>query len=132
MEELKETKKFVVKWSMAMNLLIVLLLAVFFDLRSAYGFFVGGIMSIINFYLLAFSLQKAVKFSPHKAQAYIFIQYIFRYILWFFAFYIAMKRTDVNLLTTILGMFTVKFIILSTNIFKTNHQQQEIMGKEGK
>ncbi|WP_018248201.1 ATP synthase subunit I [Orenia marismortui] len=130
MEELKETKNYIVKWTALLNLIIILILLCF-DFKSAFGWFVGGLMSIINFILLSHSLQKAVKFPPIKAQAYVFIQYIFRYLLWFTVFYIALKRPDVNLLTTIVGMLSVKIVILLSNLFKSYPQKEEVVRKEG-
>ena len=92
-------------------------------------------MSIINFYLLSLSLQKAVKFTPVKAGVYVFTQYILRYILWFAVFYIALKRKDVNLLTTIVGMLTVKVVVLIGNImgyFKADKKTVNFSRKEGR
>ncbi|OCL25652.1 hypothetical protein U472_15085 [Orenia metallireducens] len=131
MKELRRTEYFVIKYTIILNLFLAILLLAFFDKKSAFGLLVGSIMGIINFHLLAISLQKAVKFTPTKAQAYMVVQYIFRYILWFTVFYIALKRQDVNLLTTIIGMLTIKFVILLSNIFKFYPQNEELTRKEG-
>lgn len=131
MKEVRETKIFVIKWSMIVMVTLCVATLIFFDARSSFGFFVGGMMSIINFNLLSLSLQKAVKFSPLKAKIYVFVNYIFRYILWFISFYIALKRPDVNLLTTIIGMLTVKLVILASNILNFSVQEKDNIGKEG-
>lgn len=131
MKELRRTEYFVIKHTIILNLFLAILLLAFFDKKSAFGLLVGSIMGIINFHLLAISLQKAVKFTPTKAQAYMVVQYIFRYILWFTVFYVALKRQDVNLLTTIIGMLTIKLVILLSNIFKFYPQNEELTRKEG-
>lgn len=130
MKELRETEFFIIKWTILFNLVLGIALLIFFDKRSSFGLLVGSIMGIINFHLLSISLQKAVKFTPTKAQAYMVFQYIFRYILWFLVFYIALKRPDVNLLTTVIGMLTVKVIILITNIFNFDLVGKEFLRKE--
>ncbi|ADL13710.1 ATP synthase subunit I [Acetohalobium arabaticum] len=125
MQLVKATKVFVIKWVLIIDLILLVLMAAFFDMRSAYGLIVGSVMSIINFHLLALSLTKAVKYKPINAGAYVFINYILRYILWFAVFYIALKRPDVNLLTTVLGMLTVKIVITIINIFNWWPEEQQ-------
>jgi hypothetical protein len=130
-KELRKTEFFVIKYTIILNLFLAVISLIFFDKRTAFGLLVGSVMGIVNFHLLAISLQKSVSFTPTKAQAYMVVQYIFRYILWFTVFYIALKRPDVNLLTTIIGMLTIKFVILVSNIFKVFPQNQELTRKEG-
>jgi len=124
-EELKETRFFIIKWAVLLDLLLIGIL-VLFDIKSAFGLFVGALMSIVNFYLLSNSLQKAVKFPPVKAGLYVFVQYILRYTLWFLVFYISLQRKDVSLLTTIIGMLTVKIVILITNAFSCWESKQVV------
>ncbi|WP_459835828.1 ATP synthase subunit I [Halanaerobaculum tunisiense] len=117
MEQVKQTKQFIIKWTVLLNLALMFLLAIFWDLRSVAGILVGGIISVINFHLLTTSLQKAVQFQSTKAGIYTFVQYILRYLLWGSTLYIALQRPDVNLMTVIVGMLTVKAVILVVNVF---------------
>ncbi|WP_027338767.1 ATP synthase subunit I [Halonatronum saccharophilum] len=130
MKEVKETKILVLKGVALLNIVLILLMLIFFDLRSAYGIFIGSLIGVINFHLLSLSLQKAVKLEPTKAGFYAFIQYIIRYILWFLVFYIALKRPDVNILTTIVGMLSVKVVILVINVFNLYPLKRKFSRKE--
>ncbi|WP_408955200.1 ATP synthase subunit I [Natroniella sp. ANB-PHB2] len=134
MNAVQKTKLFVLKWTALFDFCILLLLFVLFSYKSAFGFLVGSVMSLINFQLLSVSLQKSVKFTPVKAGMYVFIQYIIRYVLWFAVFYIALQRSDVNLLTTVIGMLTVKLFVLVTNALNywpDSQKYSEIKRKEG-
>ncbi len=126
MESLLKTKGYIIKWTIILDLLLMIVILFLFDLKSMFGIFVGGLMSILNFHLLSLSLKKAVNFEPVKAGIYVFIQYILRYTLWFAVFYIALKRSDVNLLTTVIGMFTVKIVILVSNLFNCLPKEQDV------
>lgn len=127
MKEVEETKKDILTKAALLTVVISLIILIFVDSRSFFGMMVGGLMSTINFYLLSRSLKKAVQFKPSKAGAYVFVQYILRYILWFTVFYIALKRPDVNILTTILGMLTVKLVILFDNFLAYYSKDSKIV-----
>ncbi|MCK8828022.1 ATP synthase subunit I [Natroniella acetigena] len=134
MKALRKTRLFVLKWTALLDFCILLLLFVLSSYKIAFGFFVGSVMSLINFQLLSTSLQKAVEFSPIKAGIYVFVQYIIRYMLWFAVFYIALQRNDVNLLTTVMGMLTVKLVVLTINALNywpNSQKYSEFTGKEG-
>ena len=133
MKSLLKLKKFVIIRAIILDLLVMLILFFFFDFRSVFGLVVGSVMSILNFHLLSLSLMKAVHFEPVKAGIYVFVQYVLRYILWFVIFYIALKRSDVNLLTTVIGMFTVKIVILVSTLFNClpEGENEELGRKEG-
>ncbi|AGB42340.1 ATP synthase I chain [Halobacteroides halobius DSM 5150] len=135
MKQLTTTKRFIFKWASILNLLLIFLVAFFFGQRATLGLIVGAIMSLINFHLLSFSLQKAVKFEPVKAGIYTFIQYIIRYSLWFAVLYISLQRPDINLVTVIVGMLTVKIVVLIVNVFNFWPEDQKLnnlIRKEGK
>ncbi|MCK8816398.1 ATP synthase subunit I [Natroniella sulfidigena] len=128
MKAIQETKLFILKWTALLDFCILLLLFVLSSHEIVFGFFVGSVMSLINFQLLSMSLQKAVEFSPIKAGIYVFVQYIIRYMLWFAVFYIALQRNDVNLLTTVIGTLTVKLVVLTSNALNywtTNQKYSE-------
>ncbi|GAB6099491.1 hypothetical protein JCM16358_13700 [Halanaerocella petrolearia] len=125
MKQVKRTKTFIFKWTIILNIVLMLLMAIFLDRKAVLGIFVGGVMSLLNLQLLSSSLQRAVEFKPVKAGVYTFIQYILRYILWSVTFYIALKRPDVNLVTVLVGMLTVKGVILVVNAFNFWPQGRE-------
>jgi len=118
MEKVRQTKKFVIKWAVVLNLVLMAAMAVFFDWQAVLGIAVGGLISILNFQLLERALRKSVQFDPKKAAAYTFIQYLLRYGLLFGIFYITLQRPDINVVTTIVGVLTVKAVILTGNIFR--------------
>lgn len=83
----------------------------------AMGLIFGTLISILNFKLLDNTITKAVNMPPNRATSYTIAHYFARYIIYFIVLIVAAKADYINLLSTILGLFIVKFVILGSNIF---------------
>jgi ATP synthase I subunit len=83
----------------------------------AMGLIFGTLISILNFKLLDNTITKAVRMPPNRATSYTVTHYFARYIIYFIVLLVAAKADYLNLIATIIGLFTVKFVILTSNIF---------------
>ena len=83
----------------------------------AMGLIFGTLISILNFKLLDNTITKAVQMPPNRATSYTIAHYLARYIIYFVVLLVAAKADYLNLIATIVGLFTVKFVILTSNIF---------------
>jgi len=80
------------------------------------GYIFGGITSILNFKLLHNTINKAICMAPHKANMHSTIRYTVRYIIYFIVLIIAALAPYLNFISTIIGLFLVKNIILGSAI----------------
>lgn len=124
MKEVKETRGFIVKWSLIVIAIVSGGVFYFGGLKNALGILAGSTMGVTNLYLLSFSLKKAVSFDPLPARVYMIVQYILKYGFWFFVFYTLLKHNQINLLPTIIGMLLVKLVIFTINFFDMWPQHQ--------
>ena len=118
MEKVTATRNFIVKGAIALNLVLMAGAAFFFDLAAVIGILGGGFLSIVNFQLLERTLRKSVQYTPRKAIAFTLVNYILRYGFLFLMFYIALKRPEANIVAVIIGLLTIKVVILFGNLFK--------------
>lgn len=86
----------------------------------ALGLIFGTLISILNFKLLDNTISRAVTMPPNRATSYTVAHYFARYIIYFIVLLVAAKADYLNLIATIGGLFTVKFVILASNIFDKN------------
>ena len=77
----------------------------------------GMIMSVLNFRLLSLTLQTAIKMEPAKAQVYAGSRYVIRFLLMGVVLFISIKADYINVLGTIIGLISLKLIILITQVF---------------
>lgn len=86
-------------------------------LKWAYGFTFGSLIGILNFMQLARTMEKAVKMNPGSAQAYASISYFIRFGIMAVVLIVSLKADYINALATVIGLLSIKFIILVSNIF---------------
>jgi nicotinamide riboside transporter PnuC len=89
----------------------------------AMGLIFGALISVLNFKLLDNTITKALKMPPNRATSFTIAHYFARYIIYFTVLLVAAKADYLNLISTIAGLFTVKFVILGSNIFDKNFTQ---------
>lgn len=81
------------------------------------GLLLGTIISILNFRLAALALERAVKLSPRRAGIYVSSRYMIRYFIIGTVLYISIKADYINILGTIIGIITLKLVILHREVF---------------
>lgn len=85
------------------------------------GLIFGEVFSILNFRLLHLTIQKSLKMSASKAQSYVTIRYLLRYVLMGIVIYVSINNPSINVLGTITGLLLLKFVIIVSNaLYKSN------------
>ncbi len=84
------------------------------------GLIFGSIISILTLKLLDNTISKAVNMRPARAKGYSITHYFARYIIYFFVILVAAKAEYLNLLSTVGGLLSVKFVIIGSTIFDKN------------
>ena len=79
------------------------------------GLIFGSIIAMLNFRLLAISLEKSVTFPAGKAQAYASAQYAVRLFIMAVVLIASATVPHLNIIGTPLGLLSTKFVILSKN-----------------
>ena len=94
---------------------IVIGLASFFiskePIHMILGVVFGSIIAILNFRLLAISMEKSVDLSPGKAQAYTGIRYMVRMFIVAVVVFISVKNPNINVIGTVLGLISTQIVI---------------------
>lgn len=83
------------------------------------GILVGGIINISAFKLLELSTKKILKMNEVRAKIFTSINYFIRFILYGIVLIIAVKFKEVDFISTIIALFTVKIIIITDSIYDT-------------
>lgn len=107
----------------------------FFDnpMTWVYGYIFGGLIGILNFMLLAKTIEKAMKMPPARAQVYVSTNYFIRFSIMIIVLLVSLKADYINTLATLIGLLLIKFVILVTNLFDDKEYYKRIlMRKEEK
>lgn len=107
----------------ALILILIIVGIMFFYLNNpkpyVLGFIFGSGINILSFLLLNNTLKKAVKMEPSKAYGYATANYMVRYFIYFIVLAISIIADYLSFITTILGFFTIKVVILSKAFYDT-------------
>lgn len=87
--------------------------------EGAYGFSFGYIMGLLLFYLLASSLEGAIKKGPARARGAAMLHYTLRYLLTFAILLTALLREDMDIIWSLAGLLLLKALILGGSILGT-------------
>lgn len=115
-----EVIKKVIKTVLFLDIVIVALLFITsnFTMGIFYGLVFGSVFSILNFRIFSLDLEKALKMSPGKAQAYAVSKYYTRMILVGIVIVISLKANYINTIGTIIGLMLPNLSIYLKYIFK--------------
>lgn len=75
------------------------------------GVVFGGIIAILNFRLLALTMEKAVDLPPGKAQAYTASRYLVRMFIVAAVVFVSVKNPNINVIGTVLGLISTQIVI---------------------
>lgn len=87
-----------------------------FDIPMLQGILIGSVYALLNFRLIAVSLNRAVQMSPGRAQVFASISYMGRLALTAAIILAAIKVDYINAFGVIVPMFFPKIIIVSSAI----------------
>jgi hypothetical protein len=123
----------IVKKTISILAVLILTAFIFFEepMTWLYGYIFGGAIGILNFMLLAKTMEKAVEMSPHKAQGYATVNYFIRFAITGVVLFIALKADYINALAVIVGLILIKLIILVTNLFSDKEYYKRIFSRKG-
>lgn len=102
--------------------IIILLVTSNFNKPMFIGLLFGSIFAVLNFRLLAFSLQQALKREPSKAQIYASSRYVVRFALTALVIYVSVKAPYINVIGTAIGLGGPMMVILATNLLPINNK----------
>lgn len=104
--------------------LIILIVAIILILAIAnnpkpyiYGLFFGMAINVLNFRLMSLSIKKSLSLNISGAQKHTTVNYMMRYIIYGIVLYIAAIADYIDLLSVIIGFFTVKVIIITDTFY---------------
>ena len=80
------------------------------------GLLFGSIIAMLNFKLLAISLQKTVTYPPTKAQIYSTSRYIIRITIIAVVLFVSAKSPHISIIGTAIGLLSTKFSILGKRL----------------
>lgn len=90
------------------------------------GVVFGSIIAILNFRLLAISMEKSVDLSPGKAQVHTGIRYLIRMFIVAVVVFISVKNPNVNVIGTILGLISTQIVIFIKKLIIARISRKEV------
>ncbi len=75
------------------------------------GVVFGSIIAVLNFRLLALTMEKAVELPPGKAQAYTASRYLVRMFIVAAVVFVSVKNPNINVIGTVLGLISTQIVI---------------------
>ena len=132
MNETFELQAKIIKIDLIILSLLIIIAFVFFNnsMVWVYGYIFGGAIGILNFMQLAKTVEKAVTMSPGQAQAYASINYFIRFAIMAIVLIVSLKADYINTFATVIGLLTIKFIILVTNLFNDKEYYKRIFSRK--
>lgn len=90
------------------------------------GVVFGSIIAILNFRLLALTMEKAVDLSPGKAQAYTSIRYLVRMFIVAVVVFVSVKNPNINVIGTVLGLISTQIVIFIKKLIISKFTRKEV------
>ncbi|MBM7561296.1 hypothetical protein JOC49_000816 [Fusibacter tunisiensis] len=94
------------------------------------GVVFGSAIAALNFLQLGNTLTRAVTLPPKQAQAYTTTQYFIRFLISGVVIALSIKAPYINVLGTVLGLVSIKFIILATHLFNDKTYYKNIFKRK--
>ncbi len=102
------------------------------------GTVLGTLLALLMFWQMKNTLEKAVKKPPAAANKQVRRGYFIRYAIYFIVFTLTILSKDINFITTIISVVSMKYIVLLSGIFdkslipQINTEEHEENSTEGK
>ena len=93
--------------------IILLLITSTFSKEMLLGLIFGTIIAVLNFRLLAITIEKSVTMPVSKAQIYSVGQYLLRMTVTGVVLIVSVKAPYINVLGVAIGLLSPKFVILA-------------------
>lgn len=106
---------------------VILLVAISkFSIPMLIGIIFGSIIAVLNFRLLALTLEKSVNLSPGKAQAYTGIRYMIRLVITAAALIVSIKNPNLHIIGTAIGLISTQVVIFAKTLIISKFKRREV------
>lgn len=118
MNSVEKLVKDIIRNAIIFNIAIFLVFSWLSENPLAFGIGIlfGALIGIINFVELGRTLNRAVTMHPGKAQSYTSMKYFARFLITAIVLYTAVTAEYMSVIGTIIGLVSIKFVILGTNL----------------
>ncbi|KDR94810.1 ATP synthase I chain [Peptoclostridium litorale DSM 5388] len=118
--------KRIVKCVLVVDLIIIGILFATYTYSKAMllGLLLGSVFSVINFRLLAITIEKVVEMDPGRAQIHAGTRYTIRLVITAAVLILALKAPYIDFIGAIIGLFLTKIASLYVGI-RSRHSSME-------
>ena len=122
-EEVSSVTKDVVVFDLIV--LLILLVTSTFSKSIFVGLLFGTIIAVLNFRLLALTIEKSVSMPQSKAQVYSASRYILRMTIVGVVLLVSAKAPHINIIGVAIGLVSPKFVILARKLLIDKLKRKE-------
>ena len=105
---------------------IILIIISKFSMPMLVGIIFGSIIAVLNFRLLALTLEKAVDLPPGKAQVYTGIRYTIRLAITAAALIVSVKNPNLHIIGTVIGLISTQVVIFIKTLITSKFKRKEV------
>ena len=105
---------------------IVLMLISKFSMPMLVGIIFGSVIAVLNFRLLALTLEKAVNLPPGKAQAYTGVRYMIRLTITAAALIVSVRNPHLHIIGTAIGLISTQVVIFIKTLVTSKFKRKEV------
>jgi hypothetical protein len=105
--------------------LAILLVTSAFNKSMLLGLLFGTIIAVLNFRLLALTIEKSVSMPQSKAQVYSASRYILRMTIVGVVLLVSAKAPHINIIGVAIGLVSPKFVILARKLLIDKLKRKE-------
>lgn len=105
---------------------IVLMIISKFSMPMLIGIIFGSVIAVLNFRLLALTLEKAVNLPPGKAQAYTGVRYMIRLTITAAALIVSVKNPNLHIIGTAIGLISTQVVIFIKTLIASKFKRKEV------
>ncbi len=105
--------------------LAILLVTSIFNKTMLLGLLFGTIIAVLNFRLLALTIEKSVSMPQSKAQVYSASRYILRMTIVGVVLLVSAKAPHINIIGVAIGLVSPKFVILARKLLIDKLKRKE-------
>ena len=125
--KLQDEVNYVTKGVIVYNFIVMILLLITstFNKPMILGLVFGTIIAVLNFRLLAITLQKSLTMPVSRAQIYSGTQYMMRMIVTGVVLLVSIKSPNLNIIGAVIGLLGPKFVILAKTLLIDKLKRKE-------
>lgn len=123
-EEIRNINKGVIIYDVVITLGLILTST--FNISMILGLVLGTLVALMNFTMLAKTIEKSVEMSLNGAKLYASSQYFIRMIIVAVVLFVTVKSQRLHLIGVLLGLIGPKIVILSRNILFNKLKRKEL------